>query len=81
MFFRNYTKLIDLASLYNHKFSKRLTSNGDWTCNPRTVTSHVCIHSHALTTELTWQVLSIGQLMVFCAIAENNTRRAKQGVY
>ena len=38
-------------------FSKKFTWNRDWTCNPMSVTPHVFINSHALTTELTWQVL------------------------
>ena len=68
VFFRNYTKLADLAFLFYFvskskiNSSKKFTSNWDCTCNPRTVTPHVFIYFHALTTELTWQVLIEGYL-------------------
>ena len=51
MFFRNYTKLTMLAFLYCFlvksiiNSSKKFTSNGDWTWNPRTVVPLVFILS------------------------------------
>ena len=38
-------------------FSKKFTWNRDWTCNPMAMTPQIFINSHALTTEITWQVL------------------------
>ena len=49
--------------LEQDKFSKKVTSNRDWTCDPRTVVlTCYYLQSHAFPSELSWQVLIEGYL-------------------
>ena len=67
MFFRNYTKLADLVFLYSFLVTGKINSAKHLPLigiEPATIGLWhlLCLHSHALTTELTWQVLIKGYL-------------------